>query len=143
MSDLNLGDLTVLFLVVTNDLSLYLIQEKRRQKNPLWGDAAQPAQYTMEARHATPAMAPLAGSSSSPSGGLACAIAALAERQQTGGESIVHNSGNMPSFNLLPSTSSFYNRLEQDADNYSPAQSSSNVLPDCRMIASRDDGEWG
>lgn len=97
----------------------------------------------MEERQATPAMAILAESSSSPSGGLACAIAALAERQQTGGESIVHNSGTMPSFNLLPSTSSFYNRLEQGIDNYSPAQSSSNVLPDGRMIVSRDDGEWG
>ncbi|KAJ6753956.1 hypothetical protein OIU79_026734 [Salix purpurea] len=63
----------------------------------------------MEERQATPAMAILAESSSSPSGGLACAIAALAERQQTGGESI----------------------------------SSSNVLPDSRMIVSRDDGEWG
>ncbi|KAF9666624.1 hypothetical protein SADUNF_Sadunf16G0248100 [Salix dunnii] len=141
--DLDLEDIMVMEAIWLS------IQEKRRQKNPLWGDAtqpaqpAQPAQYTMEARHATPAMAPLAGSSSSPSGGLACAIAALAERQQTGGETIVHNSGNMPSFNLLPSTSSFYNRLEQDADNYLPTQSSSNVLPDCRMIASRDDGEWG
>ena len=121
-----------------------MLQENGRQKNPLCGDAAPPAQYTMEARYATPVMAPpLAGSSSSPSGGLACAIAALAERQQTGGESIVHNSGNMPSFNMLPSTSSLYNRLEQDADNYSPAQSSSNVLPDSRMIVTRDDGEWG
>ncbi|KAI5605193.1 hypothetical protein BDE02_01G335100 [Populus trichocarpa] len=136
--DLDLEDIMVMEAIWLS------IQENGRQKNPLCGDAAPPAQYTMEARYVTPAMAPpLAGSSSSPSGGLACAIAALAERQQTGGESIVHNSGNMPSFNMLPSTSSFYNRLEQDADNYLPAQSSSNVLPDCRMIVTRDDGEWG
>ncbi|KAH8494157.1 hypothetical protein H0E87_020789, partial [Populus deltoides] len=118
------------------------IQENGRQKNPLCGDAAPSEQFIMEARHASPAKAPLAGSSS-PSGGLACAIAALAERQQMGGESLVHNNVNMPSFNMLPSASSFYNRHVQDADDYSPAQSSSNVLPDCRMIVTRDDGDWG
>ncbi|KAB5521303.1 hypothetical protein DKX38_025622 [Salix brachista] len=134
--DLDLEDIMVME-------AIWLSIQEKRKKNPLCGDAAPPAQYTMEERQATPAMAILAESSSSPSGGLACAIAALAERQQTGGESIVHNSGTMPSFNLLPSTSSFYNRLEQGIDNYSPAQSSSNVLPDCRMIVSRDDGEWG
>ncbi|KAH8494163.1 hypothetical protein H0E87_020794 [Populus deltoides] len=78
------------------------IQENGRQKNPLCGDAAPSEQFIMEARHASPAKAPLAGSSS-PSGGLACAIAALAERQQMGGESLVHNNVNMPSFNMLPS----------------------------------------
>ncbi|KAI9385670.1 hypothetical protein POPTR_011G096000v4 [Populus trichocarpa] len=118
------------------------IQENGRQKNPLCGDAAPSEQFIMEARYASPAKAPLAGSSS-PSGGLACAIAALAERQQMGGESLVHNNVNMPSFNMLPSTSSFYNRHVQDADDYSPAQSSSNVLPDCRMIVTTDDGDWG
>ncbi|KAG6755136.1 hypothetical protein POTOM_040951 [Populus tomentosa] len=140
------GSLYVQKMITSKDLDLCLFtfaaMENGRQKNPLCGDAAPSEQFIMEARNASPAMAPLAGSSS-PSGGLACAIAALAERQQMGGESLVHNNGNMPSFNMLPSTSSFYNRHVQDADDYSHVQSSSNVLPDCRMIVTRDDGDWG
>ncbi|KAG5235340.1 E3 ubiquitin-protein ligase DA2L [Salix suchowensis] len=132
--DLDLEDIMVMEAIWLS------IQENGRQKNPLCGPSEQ---FAMEARHASPAMAPLAGSSSSPSGGLACAIAALAERQQMGGESLVHNNGNMSSFNMLPSTSSSYNRHEQDTDDYSPAQSSSNLLPDCRMTVTRDDGDWG
>lgn len=56
-------------------------------------------------------MAPQAGyspSSSSPSGGLACAIASLAERQQTGGESSTNYNtygGNLSTYNVHPNHS--------------------------------------
>lgn len=119
-----------------------MLQENGRQKNPVYGDATSSEQFATEARCASPAMAPLAGSSSSPSGGLACAIAALAERQQMGGESSFHNNGNMSAFNMLPSSSSFYSRLDRDAENYPPAQNS-RMSPDCRITVTRDDGEWG
>ncbi|KAI7744341.1 hypothetical protein M8C21_024895 [Ambrosia artemisiifolia] len=62
---------------------------KHKHDNPNYGDATQLAKYATEVRLLA-SMAPQAeysASSSSPSGGLACAIAALAERQQTGGES--------------------------------------------------------
>lgn len=65
---------------------------KHQHHNPNYGDAAQLAKYATEVR-VLASMAPQAessASSSSPSGGLACAIAALAERQQTGGESITN-----------------------------------------------------
>ncbi|XP_071697161.1 E3 ubiquitin-protein ligase DA2L-like [Rutidosis leptorrhynchoides] len=61
---------------------------KHQHHNTNYGDAAQLAKYATEV-HALASIAPQAessssASSSSPSGGLACAIAALAERQQTG-----------------------------------------------------------
>ena len=84
-------------------------------------------------------MAPLAelssSSSSSPSGGLACAIAALAERQQTGGESST-------SYSEAIGRTRFSNREDQVTENYSPAGGSIEVSPDRRLAMSRDDGEW-
>ena len=77
----------------------------------------------------TPAMPPLAESSSSPSGGLACAIAALAERQQTGGESSDNYNGNMSTFNMLPGYNGFTNRGGQVMESYNPAGSSMEVSP--------------
>lgn len=90
-------------------------------------------------------MATVAGSSSSPSGGLACAIAALAERQQVGGESSLDHNGNMPAFNMLHSSSicsRFYNRLDQGAENYPPADSPVDMPVDGGMTPLRNEGEW-
>ncbi|RVW36211.1 hypothetical protein CK203_095780 [Vitis vinifera] len=87
-----------------------------RHRNPLYGDTTTAEQYVTEEHYVLPAMAPQVESSSSPSGGLACAIAALAERQQMGGESSTNYNGNMPAFNMPPGSSRFSNR---------------------------DDGEWG
>lgn len=78
-------------------------------------------------------LASVACSSSSPSGGLACAIAALAERQQTGGE---------PSLNNHRNVSAYSGRLDQDMENYPHAESSSSASPDNRAIAARDEGDW-
>lgn len=82
-----------------------------------------------------------AGSSSSPSGGLACAIAALAERQQMGGESSINHSGNMATLNMHPGSSRYYNRVNRDT--YPPAESSVDASPDGTMAVTRDDGDWG
>lgn len=122
------------------------IQEKGRQKGPAHIDATSSENYSVEGHYASQSMAPVTGSSSSPSGGLACAIAALAERQQMGGQSFLHNNRNFSACNMLPGSSSscsLYNRPDQIAENYSSAPSSSNMSPDCRMDTSRDDGEWG
>ncbi|MFS7984028.1 putative transcription factor C2H2 family [Helianthus anomalus] len=83
---------------------------KHRHDTPNYGDAAQLAKYATEVRLLA-SMAPQAeysASSSSPSGGLACAIAALAERQQTGGESSTNYnnySGNLSTYNAHPNHS--------------------------------------
>ncbi|CAN1335553.1 E3 ubiquitin-protein ligase DA2 [Linum perenne] len=78
-----------------------------------------------------------------PGGGLACAIAALAERQQLGGEPSSSTNGNVSSVaNLLPGCNSFYNTVNQQASSYTPAESSSNVSPDCEIVASKANAEW-
>ncbi|XVF04474.1 hypothetical protein REPUB_Repub05bG0086000 [Reevesia pubescens] len=119
------------------------IQENSRQRNSNYGDSASSVQYVSGDHYILPAMATVAGSSSSPSGGLACAIAALAECQQMGGESSLNHNGNMPAFNMLSSSSRFYNRLDQVAENYPPAESLVGMAADCGMTTARDEGEWG
>ncbi|XVF79286.1 hypothetical protein PTKIN_Ptkin14bG0209400 [Pterospermum kingtungense] len=123
------------------------IQENSRQRNSSYVDAASSIQYVSGDRYISPAMATVAGSSSSsPSGGLACAIAALAERQQIGGESSLNHDGNLPVFNMLPGSSSssrFYNRLDQGAENYPPAESPLEMPADGGMTPLRNEGGWG
>ncbi|KAK1581370.1 hypothetical protein Q3G72_005501 [Acer saccharum] len=116
------------------------IQENGRPRNPAF-DASE--QYVMEDRYVTSTLAPVACSSSSPSGGLACAIAALAERQQMGGEPSIISHRNVSAFNMLPGSSRLYNRVDQDAENHPPAESSSSASPDSRVAATRDEGDWG
>ncbi|KAI3675068.1 hypothetical protein L1987_84652 [Smallanthus sonchifolius] len=99
---------------------------KHKHDNPNYGDATQLAKYATEVRLLA-SVAPQAGysaSSSSPSGGLACAIAALAERQQTGGESSTNYNnygGNVSTYNVHPNHSqtgllSLDNHLQIDHD---------------------------
>ncbi|KAJ7948865.1 protein SIP5 [Quillaja saponaria] len=120
------------------------IQESGKQRSLLYADAHAPfGQYASEYRIVSHAMVPQTGSSSSPSGGLACAIAALAERQQIGGELTVNSSdGNMSAFNMLPGASRFYNRVDRDSINYPPVDSLNEGLPDGRVVMDRGDGEW-
>uniref|UniRef100_A0A5B7AR45 Putative RING-type E3 ubiquitin ligase n=1 Tax=Davidia involucrata TaxID=16924 RepID=A0A5B7AR45_DAVIN len=138
--DLDLEDIMVMEAIWLS------IQENGRHRNPAYVDAAPSEQYITEDPCVSAVMAPLAessSSSSSPSGGLACAIAALAERQQMGGESSSNYSGNTSGFNMLPSCSRFANREEQVDENYPPPGSLIEVSPDSGMEVSRDDGEWG
>lgn len=86
-------------------------------------------------------MASVSGSSS-PSGGLACAIAALAERQQTSGESSSNPSVNMSGFSMIPGASRFYNRVDRESENYQAAVSSSEMSISHRMTLPQDDREW-
>ena len=78
----------------------------------------------------TPAMPPLAESSSSPPGGLACAIAALAERQQTGRETSGNYNGNISTLNMLPGYNGFTNKVEQVTESYHPSVSFMEVSPE-------------
>ncbi|MBA0752266.1 hypothetical protein Gogos_001118 [Gossypium gossypioides] len=120
------------------------IQENSRQRNLNYVDAASSVHFVSGDGYVLPSTATVAGSSSSPSGGLACAIAALAERQQMGGESSLNHDGSMQAFDMLPNSSSsrrFYNnRLHQVGENYPPAES---PVGDGGMTPGSDEGKWG
>ncbi|KAH1032784.1 hypothetical protein J1N35_044958 [Gossypium stocksii] len=118
------------------------IQENSRQRNLNYVDAASSVHYVSGDGYVLPSTTTVAGSSSSPSGGLACAIAALAERQQMGGESSLNHDGSMQAFDMLPSSSRrFYNnRLHQVGENYPPAES---PVGDGGMTPGSDEGKWG
>lgn len=81
-------------------------------------------------------------SSSSPSGGLACAIAVLAERQQMVGESSSNQNVNISSHNMGPGmcNSSHYNAMEQDSNHYRQATgiSESDLTDDSGREVSRE-----
>ncbi|XP_023552167.1 uncharacterized protein LOC111809924 isoform X2 [Cucurbita pepo subsp. pepo] len=149
--DLDLEDIMVMEAIWLS------IQEKGRHKDPVYAEAASSDQYAAtEARYISPAAIPLAGtSSSSPSGGLACAIAALAEQQQMGrGPTPTCTNGDSPVFNMLPGATEFYSRMNANEESYPPAQVSINsesyapaqvsidTVPDCRMMLTRNEGEW-
>lgn len=118
--------------------------ERSSSKTPGYCDVASSRRYVTEDRYVSPAMTTVAGSSSSssPSGGLACAIAALAERQQMGGESSINLEGNGSTFSMVPSASRFYNRVDREAETYPPAVTSTDVSPSNGMVLTRDDREW-
>ncbi|KAJ7981961.1 protein SIP5 [Quillaja saponaria] len=115
------------------------IQESGRQRNLLYADAPS-GRYPSEDQYIAPAMGPQAGSSSSPSQGLACAIAALAEHQQIGESSVNSSDGNMSIINMLPGANRFY-RVDRDAVNYPLADSHNEGSPDGRVATDRVDGE--
>ncbi|KAK7324439.1 hypothetical protein VNO77_27986 [Canavalia gladiata] len=118
------------------------IQENGRQKNVSFADATS-GQYVADGRYVSSVMGPPTGSSSSPSGGLACAIAALAERQQMAGESSMSsNNENMSSFNMLPGSRRFYNRLGRDMVNYPPTDNLNEVPPEDAVAMTRNHSEW-
>ncbi|XP_028783113.1 E3 ubiquitin-protein ligase DA2L [Neltuma alba] len=119
------------------------IQENGRQRN-LYPPYAPSRQYITDDYYVSPALGPQNGSSSSPSGGLACAIAALAERQQVGGESSMSSiNGNTPSFNMPQEASGLYSRLDRDSVNYLPADNLHEIPPNETMVMTRGHGEWG
>lgn len=136
--DLDLEDIMVIEAIWLS------IQESGRNKTSNFVDAASSGQYVTEDRYVSPSMALVTGSSSSssPSGGLACAIAALAERQQMSGESSTNPEGNGSAFNMVPGASRFYSRVDRDTENYPPAGSSTDVSSNCAMALPRDDREW-
>ena len=80
------------------------------------------------------------GSSSSPSGGLACAIAALAERQQVTGDSSTISTSENTSFNTQGSRR-YYNRIGRDMVSYTPTDNL-NEVPTNDTVMTRGHGEW-
>lgn len=120
------------------------LQENGGHKAPNYVDAAQSEQFFTRQSYDSSAIIPsVSGSSSSPSGGLACAIAALAEQQQTSGESSIDPGGsNVSTFTMVPGTSRFYNRVGGESENYQPAVSLSELSINHRMALTQDEREW-
>ncbi|WOG97854.1 hypothetical protein DCAR_0417195 [Daucus carota subsp. sativus] len=110
------------------------IQGNDRHGNPTSGDTAPLEQFISEDQ-CVAAPVETATSSSSPSGGLACAIAALAERQQGSEDSSGNYNENTSTFNTVPVCSSFSNINEPVHHQYF-ASSSIEVAPIIRE-------EWG
>ncbi|XP_060187245.1 E3 ubiquitin-protein ligase DA2-like isoform X2 [Lycium barbarum] len=135
--DLDLEDIMVMEAIWLS------IQENDRNRAMDYSDVGPSEQYTEEDHRCVPAVsAPAAsGSSSSPSGGLACAIAALAERQQMGGESSSY-SRNMSSYNEHLASDRFSNREELENDDYPHAEGPMHVSPENQLEITREDGEW-
>ncbi|CAA2984393.1 Hypothetical predicted protein [Olea europaea subsp. europaea] len=123
--------------IMVMEAILRSIQEKgRQQESPPYNDAAVSQECTME-NCVSSRMAPRVGSSSSSSGGLACAIAALAERQQKGLEPS-NNYGENTSANNMPDCSWISNSLEQDSEQYFPAESAIVVSPNSQSAHHAD-----
>ncbi|KAL0399558.1 UNVERIFIED_CONTAM: E3 ubiquitin-protein ligase DA2 [Sesamum radiatum] len=117
--DLDLEDIMVMEAIWLS------IQENGKHQEPPNSNAAQSEEYVVEDRSSLA----IAGSSSAfPSGGLACAIAALAERQQMSGETSNNYGGDVSMYNM-PGYSRYSNRDEQESENYFPAQSAVVVSP--------------
>ncbi|KAI3457556.1 hypothetical protein Pfo_014219 [Paulownia fortunei] len=134
--DLDLEDIMVMEAIWLS------IQGNGRRQGPAYTDAAQSEEYMVEDRSSSAVMVPVAGSSSSsPSGGLACAIAALAERQQMSGETSSNYGGDMSTYNM-PGCSRYSNREELESENYFPAESAIVVSPDSQLAMTGDAGEW-
>ncbi|GAB2284224.1 E3 ubiquitin-protein ligase da2 [Dionaea muscipula] len=126
--DLDLEDIMVMEAIWLS------IQEKGRTKHASKGGVP-PEQYAA-------ATLPSAGSSSSPSGGLACAIAALAERQQMGGVSSGDYDGTMSDPHFLPSARTS-GRVKQIQGNFPSAECcSEDLINETRMVVPRDGGDW-
>ncbi|MED6187524.1 hypothetical protein PIB30_077255 [Stylosanthes scabra] len=115
------------------------IQEKGRQRNLSFADVTS-GHYVPAPHYAIPVMDPQTGSSSSPSGGLACAIAALAERQQITGDSSTISPGENVSFSTQGSQR-YYNRIGRDMVSYTPTDNL-NEAPPNDTVMTRGHGEW-
>ncbi|BAT93238.1 uncharacterized protein HKW66_Vig0207340 [Vigna angularis] len=114
------------------------IQENGRQRNLSFADATS-GHYAADGHY----VSAVTESSSSPSGGLACAIAALAERQQMAGESsLSFTNENVSSFNTPQSSRRFYNRLGQDMTRYPPVDDLNEEPPDGNAAMTRSHSEW-
>lgn len=96
------------------------IQENGGTRHPSAGDTV-PEQYAT--RECSQSLAPDSSDSSShPSGGLACAIAALAERQQLNSQSSCNYTGHVSPPDMLPSSSS--TKRVKKSPGYRPQSSS-------------------
>ncbi|KAL2245549.1 uncharacterized protein LOC105165514 [Sesamum indicum] len=130
--DLDLEDIMVMEAIWLS------IQENGKHQELPNSNAAQSEEYMLEDRSS---LAITGSSSAFPSGGLACAIAALAERQQMSGETSNNYGGDVSMYNM-PGYSRYSNGDEQESENYFPAQSALVVSPDSPLAMTGEAREW-
>ncbi|OVA03366.1 hypothetical protein BVC80_7851g3 [Macleaya cordata] len=136
--DLDLEDIMVMEAIWLS------IQESDMQRNLAHDDASHSEPLVTEDRSVSQALVPLAGASS-PSGGLACAIAALAERQHMDWDS-TNDTGNnsLASFDMLPDSGNLPRPGEERLQGYNVPENWIEVSPDSGRALSRgEEGEWG
>ncbi|KAF5178288.1 Ring-type e3 ubiquitin ligase [Thalictrum thalictroides] len=126
--DVDLDDLMVMEAIWLS------IQENDTRRLVKHGAALCEPHFT-ENRYASTAIA----STSSPSGGLACAVASLAERQHIGRES-TNDLGNTSTVGILPQACGPL--VGEEREGYT-SESWVDVSPDSRRAFSREEGEWG
>ncbi|KAI3987489.1 hypothetical protein MKX01_017187 [Papaver californicum] len=143
--DLDLEDIMVMEAIWLS------IQNTESQRNTAHGDASLSEPIVTEFCSVSPAIVPVVGAgaetSSSPSGGLACAIAALAERQHMDREStrVAGNNSSVPS-DMLPDSGSLPHPEEEQGggQGYNMPDNWIEVSPDSGRALSRgEEGEWG
>ncbi|XP_073123302.1 E3 ubiquitin-protein ligase DA2L-like isoform X3 [Henckelia pumila] len=135
--DLDLEDIMVMEAIWLS------IQESGKRQDPQYGEAAQSEEYIAE-DHSSSSLAvtaPISLPTSSPSGGLACAIAALAERQQISGETSNNYAGSMSTYSM-PSSSRYLNREVRESESYFPTENMMVASPDNHLTMTGDAGEW-
>ncbi|KZV29744.1 hypothetical protein F511_05838 [Dorcoceras hygrometricum] len=133
--DLDLEDIMVMEAIWLS------IQQSGKRQDPQIVDTAQAEEYITDDHSSSAAIAPISVTSSSPSGGLACAIAALAERQQIGGETSDNYAGSMSTYSM-PSSSRYLNREVRESESYFPAEHMMVASPDNHLTMTGDTGEW-
>ncbi|KAL2496603.1 RING/U-box superfamily protein [Forsythia ovata] len=113
------------------------IQEKGRQQHVPNSDAALSQEYMVEDHCVSSVLAPVVGSSSSSSGGIACAIAALAECQQKRGEHSNNYGESMSAYNMPDCR-----RISNCQEHYFPAESALVASPNSQLAVTGDAEEW-
>ncbi|KAF9588723.1 hypothetical protein IFM89_015160 [Coptis chinensis] len=130
--DVDLDDLMVMEAIWLS------IQENDNRRLDPHGAGSLCEAHMSEDRYASLAMA-TTSQTSSPSGGLACAIAALAERQHMGRDSI-NDLGNTSAVDMVPESCVL--TPEEGREGYA-SESWVDVSPDSRGGFTREEGEWG
>ncbi|KAL3503011.1 hypothetical protein ACH5RR_037460 [Cinchona calisaya] len=133
--DLDLEDIMVMEAIWLS------IQENSRHQNVAHIGSARSEQNVAKEHCNSAVMGPVAGSSSSPSGGLACAIAALAERQQMGVETSSSYGANMSTYNMHQGCDRFQN-TDHESENFPAVGNSIEVSPDTQIVMTTGDREW-
>ncbi|XP_043689879.1 E3 ubiquitin-protein ligase DA2L-like isoform X2 [Telopea speciosissima] len=122
------------------------IQDHDARRYPTHVAAATTEQFVNEDRYVSPAMVPLAEASSPSggglSGGLARAVAAVAEIQHRDGDPSTNDVGNSRAFSLLTASGRSSSGEERVADTC-PSGSWIDISPDSGRAMSRGEAEWG
>ncbi|KAJ4976683.1 hypothetical protein NE237_001789 [Protea cynaroides] len=133
--DLDLEDIMVMEAIWLS------IQDTDAQRYPIHVAAATTEQFVTEDRYVSPAMVPLA-EASSPSSGLACALASLAEHQHMDGDPSTNDVGNSGAFSMPTASGRSSSGGERVADTC-PSGSWIDISPNSGRAMSRGEGEWG